>query len=65
MQYYEKATVKENFLIIKLIQKGNKYNFVKTSFMSLHNSTNQWEPIGLSIDWLTETKKTSGMKNFE
>ena len=28
MQYYEKATVKENFLIIKLIQKGNKYNFV-------------------------------------
>ena len=32
MQYYEKATVKENFLIIKLIQKGNKYNFVKNFF---------------------------------
>ena len=32
MQYYEKATVKENFLIIKLIQKGKKYNFVKNFF---------------------------------
>ena len=32
MQYYEKATVKEKLLIIKLIQKGNKYNFVKNFF---------------------------------